>query len=158
MATRRPSCSPPWLATRRAWRARPLLPFEAVLGPAPTTLVAGPGGVNPRRVSAALVFTGSSRVDPGRPRRASWPEARRAPCSACSGTSAGGAGSPAAAPPLGWERGQAARWTPGDLWVFETTDLLEDVLAWKPLVDDQARPPGPDLRVRRGETRTITFP
>lgn len=63
-----------------------------------------------------------------------------------------------AAAPLGWERGQAARWTPGDLWVFETTDLLEDVLAWKPLVDDQARPPDPDLRVRRGETRTITFP
>lgn len=138
---------------------RPILPWEATLATAPPARVAGPGGVNPRRIDAALVFGGSSRVD-------TWvPE----PGIVATGESRtiirvrkdvgwghritlrGGAA------PLEWGRGQPTAWRPGQVWVWETTDLLEDSLPFKPLVDDARWYHGPDLRVARGETLTVTF-
>lgn len=138
---------------------RPMLPFEATLAAAAPTLVAGPGGVNPRRLHAALVFSGTSRVDTWAPDEGALAagESRtilRVTRDAGWGhrvTIRGGAA------PLGWSRGQETRWTPGHVWVFETTDLLEDVLVWKPLVDDRQWYPGADLRVRKGETLSVTF-
>ncbi|MCO5170704.1 MAG: hypothetical protein M9894_30610 [Planctomycetes bacterium] len=138
---------------------RPLLPFEAVLAPAPPVLLAGPGGVNVRRLHAALVLTGTSRVDTWSPEEGALArgEARtvvRVQRDVGWGRALTVRG---AAAPLAWDRGQAARWSPGNVWVFETTDLLEDVLVWKPLVDDRTWYPGHDLRVRRGETLTTTW-
>jgi hypothetical protein len=138
---------------------RGLLPFEATLGAAPAALVAGPGGVNPRRLHAALVFSGTSRVDTWAPDESALAagESRtvlRVTRDAGWGhrvTLRGGAA------PLAWGRGQETRWTPGNVWTFETTDLLEDVLTWKPLVDDRQWYPGPDLQVRKGETLSVTF-
>ncbi|MBX3467246.1 MAG: hypothetical protein KF878_10160 [Planctomycetes bacterium] len=138
---------------------RPLLPFEATLGPAPAALIAGPGGANPRRLHAALVFTGTSRVDTWSPEDGvlARGEARtvvRVQKDVGWGRRVTVRGEAA---PLAWARGLDARWTAGDVWVFETTDLLEDVLVWKPLVDDRTWYPGADLRVRRGETLTTTW-
>lgn len=62
----------------------------------------------------------------------------------------GGAG------PLSWGRGVDARWQDGQ-WVYETTELLAPEASWKPLVDDQVWLPGADLRVRRGETASLSW-
>jgi hypothetical protein len=139
---------------------RPLVPFEAVLGAAPSRVVAGPGGAHPGEVHAAFVFTGTSEVDTWLPEQGDLArgEARtvlRVRRDVGWGHRITVRG---AAAPLGWWSGRGARWTDGDTWVFETTDLLEPVLAWKPLVDDGAWYPGADLRVRRGETMTVTWP
>lgn len=139
---------------------RPLLPFEATLAAAPPALVAGPGGHPVARLHAALVLTGTSRVDTWLPEAGVLARGEsRTLLRVQRDTGWGhrvtvrGAGGP-----LSWWQGREARWTPGHVWVFETTDLLEDVLVWKPLVDDARWLPGADLRVRRGETLTVTFP
>lgn len=138
---------------------RPLLTFESTLAPAPVTLVAGPGGSTPRRLHAALVLTGTSRVDTWAPEDGALARGEARTVLRVQRDTGWGhhVTVRGAAAPLGWQRGQAARWTAGNVWVFETTDLLEEVLAWKPLIDDQGWLAGPDLRVRRGETQTITF-
>jgi hypothetical protein len=138
---------------------RPMLPFETTLAAAPRTLVAGPGGNPVRRVDAAFAFTGTSRVDTWLPPEGVLAQGesrtvlrvQRAAGLGHRVTVRGGAG------PLRWDGGQDARWSSGDVWTFETTDLLEETLAWKPLVDDGAWFPGADLRVRKGETQTITW-
>lgn len=137
-----------------------LLPWETALAAAPPVLIAGPGGVNPRRVEAALLFDGTSRVDTWLPERGirATGESRtviRVRKDAGWGHRVTLRGDAA---PLAWSRGQDATWRPGQVWTWETTDLLEEALAFKPLVDDASWYPGPDLRVRRGETLTVTWP
>lgn len=145
----------------RALPEHPALARGAVLGAAPALLVAPPGSGAGRRVAPLLLCEGSSQVDAWDPelgvlargaartvvrvqRRVGWGQRI---------TLRGDR------PPFAWGRGVEARWTPGDVWVFETTELLAPETRWKPLVDDARWLPGPDLTVRRGETTTLgAFP
>lgn len=138
----------------------PLLPWRATLGPGPTTSVVPAGAAGPvRAIATALVVPGDvSRVDVWAPfeRALAVGESRtvlRVSRDVGPGhrvTIRGGAG------PLSWGRGVDARWQDGQ-WVYETTELLAPESAWKPLVDDQVWLQGADLRVRRGETTSVSW-
>lgn len=136
-----------------------LLPWRATLAAGPTNAVVPPGGGQVRTVETALVLPGDvSRVDVWAPleRALATGESRtvvRVARDVGPGrriTLRGADG------PLSWTRGADAAWRDG-AWVFETTELLAPELVWKPLIDDRTWFPGADLRLRRGETTTLTW-
>lgn len=136
------------------------LPFGAVLAGAPAALIAPPGGGQGRALAPVLVLDGTSRVDSWDPERGLLARgAARTVIRVQRGLAFGQRLTLRGdRPPLSWGRGLDARWTPGDVWVFETTELLAPALRWKPLIDDQRWLSGPDLSLRQGETTTLSLP
>ena len=143
--------------TFRALPAHPALPWGAVLGAAPEALVAPPGGGQGRRVAPLLVFSGTSQVDAWEPERGVLARGLARTVLRVQRRVAHGQRITIRGdrPPFSWGRGLEARWTPGDVWVFETTELLAPGARWKPLLDDERWLPGADLSARRGETTTV---
>ncbi len=54
--------------------------------------------------------------------------------------------------PLSWTRDSACRWTPGNVWVYETTEVLRAPLRVKALLNGYFWADGGDVAVRPGET------
>jgi hypothetical protein len=143
----------------RALPATPALAWGAVLAAPPAALIAPPGSGQGRRVAPLFVLAGGSQVDAWDPEtgllaRGAARTVVRVQRRVAFGERVTLRGD---RPPFSWGRGVDCRWTPGDLWVFETTELLSPDARWKPLVDDRRWLPGTDLTLRRGETTTVTF-
>lgn len=134
----------------------PLLAWSSKLATAPSVRISDSG--SPARTVSTLLVLNGTRVDTFEPftnalTRASARTIFKVQADVGWGHRVTIRGS---ASPLGWTLGVEATWTSGNVWVFETTELLGPRVRWKPLVDDQRWRSGEDLTVSAGETTVVS--